>query len=159
MIYAYNKYCDKQSVRCYKMKKIFIQIAVVSLFSFSVNAEMLTCRMTYNTKGWSIFYKEYHGTGVVSCNNGQRVNISIISRGGGLTIGKSEINKGKGRFTKVYNINEIYGTYFALDSHAGATVSVEAQVMTKGEVSLALTGEGRGVDLGVSLSAFTIRPR
>ena len=136
-----------------------MQIVVVSLFSFSVNAEVLTCRLSYSVKGWSIFYKEYHGKGIVRCNNGQYANVSILSRGGGLTIGKSEINKGKGRFSSVYNINEIYGTYFALESHAGATVSVEALVMTRGEVSLALTGEGRGMNLGVSLSAFTIRPR
>ena len=141
------------------MNKIYIQILCASLFLFSVNAEALTCKITYDIKGWSIFYKEYKGTGFVSCNNGQRASVSIVSRGGGLTIGKSQINKGRGSFSSLLHINEIYGTYIALNAHAGASASVEAQVMTKGEVSLALSGNGRGVDLGVALSGFSIKPR
>ena len=141
------------------MNKILLQIICASLFSFSANAGMLDCKITYNIKGWSIFYKEYKGTGLVSCNNGQRASVSIVSRGGGLTIGKSQINKGRGSFSSLLHINEIYGTYIALNAHAGTSVSVEAQVMTKGEVSLALSGNGRGVDLGVALSGFSIKPR
>jgi len=141
------------------MNKILIQILCASLFSFSAHAERLDCKITYNIKGWSIFYKQYKGTGLVSCNNGQRVSVSIISRGGGVTIGKSEIDKGSGAFSHLLGINEIYGTYIALAAHAGAVVSVDAQVMTKGEVSLAISGNGRGVDLGVALSGFTIKPR
>ena len=141
------------------MNKIFIQILCASLFLFSANAEALTCKITYDIKGWSIFYKQYKGTGFVSCNNGQRASVSIVSRGGGLTIGKSQINKGRGSFSSLLHINEIYGTYIALNAHAGASASVEAQVMTKGEVSLALSGNGRGVDLGVALSGFSIKPR
>lgn len=75
-----------------------------------------------------------------------------------MTLGKSEINNGKGVFSEVKSINEIYGTYVVLGGHAGATKSVEAQVMTKGEVSLAISGKGRGFDLGVTLGAFTISP-
>ncbi len=141
------------------MNKILLQIICVSLFSFSANAEMLDCKITYDIKGWSFVYKQYKGTGLVSCNNGQRASVSIISRGGGLTIGKSQINKGRGSFSSLLHINEIYGTYIALDAHAGAVVSVDAQVMTKGEVSLALSGNGRGVDLGIALSGFSIKPR
>ena len=132
--------------------------AICLILSIPASAAMTSCKITYNLKGWSIFYKEYKGNGIVTCNNGQRANVSIITRGGGLTIGKSEINNGKGVFSKVKNINETYGTYVVLDGHAGATKSVEGQVMTKGEVSLAISGKGRGFDLGVTLGAFTIRP-
>jgi hypothetical protein len=141
------------------MNKIHILIMCASLFSFAVNAGTLDCRLTYDIKGWSILYKEYKGTGFVSCNNGQRASVSIVSRGAGLTIGKSQINKGRGSFSSLLHINEIYGTYIALDVHAGASVSVEAQIMTKGEISLALSGNGRGVNLGVALSGFSIKPR
>jgi hypothetical protein len=141
------------------MNKILLQIICASLFLFSANAEALTCKITYDIKGWSFVYKQYKGTGLVSCNNGQRASVFIISRGGGLTIGKSQINRGSGAFSSLLDINEIYGTYIALDAHAGAVVSVDAQVMTKGEVSLAISGNGRGMDLGVALSGFTIRPR
>ena len=141
------------------MNKIVLQILCASLFSFSAHAEMLDCKMTYNIQGWSFFYREYKGTGVVSCNNGQHANVFIESRGGGFTIGKSQIHRGRGAFSSLLDINEIYGTYIALDAHAGASVSVEGQVMTKGEISLALSGKGRGVDLGFSLSGFSIKPR
>ena len=140
---------------------IFLKLLVTAIclfLSIPASAAMTSCKITYNLKGWSIFYKEYKGNGIVTCNNGQRANVSIITRGGGLTIGKSEINNGKGVFSKVKNINETYGTYVVLDGHAGATKSVEGQVMTKGEVSLAISGKGRGFDLGVTLGAFTIRP-
>ena len=132
--------------------------AICLFLSSPASAAMTDCRMTYNLKGWSIFYKEYKGHGIVSCKNGQRANVRIITRGGGLTLGKSEINNGKGRFSKVKNINEIFCTYVVLEGHAGATKSVEGQVMTKGEVSLAISGKGRGFDLGVTVGAFTISP-
>ena len=132
--------------------------AICIFLSIPASAAMTSCKITYNLKGWSIFYKEYKGNGTVTCKNGQRTNVSIITRGGGLTFGKSEINDGKGVFSGVKNINEIFGTYIVLDGHAGATKSVEGQVMTKGEVSLAISGKGRGFDLGFSVGAFTIKP-
>ena len=73
-----------------------------------------------------------------------------------MTLGKSEIDNGRGRFTQVKDISEIFGTYVAVDGHAGATKSVEGWAMSKGEVSLALSGRGRGFDLGVAIGAFTI---
>ena len=120
-------------------------------------AGMTTCRMNYNLKGWSLFYKQYDGTGTVTCENGQSATVQIKVRGGGLTIGKSEISGGVGRFTGVTGIDEIYGTYAAVDGHAGATKSAEAWAMTKGEISLALSGTGRGFDLGIALTGFTIK--
>lgn len=132
--------------------------AICMYISIPASAEMTTCKLTYNLKGWSIIYNKYKGNGIVTCVNGQRKNVSIITRGGGLTVGKSEINNGKGRFSEVINISEVYGTYVVLGAHAGATKSVEGQVMTKGEVSLAVSGKGRGFDLGITLGAFTIKP-
>ncbi len=120
-------------------------------------AGMTTCRMNYNLKGWSFIYKQYKGSGTVTCENGQSARVRIVSRGGGLTVGKSEISGGIGRFSGVTGIDEVYGTYAAVDGHAGATRSAEGWAMTKGEVSLTLSGTGRGFDLGVALSGFTIK--
>lgn len=122
-------------------------------------AAMTSCRIQYQLKGWSFIYKEYRGSGVITCRNGQRASVSLVARSAGLTIGKSEISHGKGRFSEVKNIQETFGTYVLLNSHAGATKSVEGTVMTKGEVSLSQAGRGRGFDLGLSLGAMTIRPR
>lgn len=142
------------------MVNSLVKIALVNLiiFSFPVHAEIITCEIEYSIDGWSFFYKDYKGVGIIKCNNGQAANISIVSRGGGVTFGKSKIDRGTGTFSGIYDIKEIYGTYISMGGHAGAVTSVEGQVMTKGEVSLALSGKGRGFDFGFSLSAFSIKP-
>lgn len=129
------------------------------LMSDVASADMTGCVLTYNMKGWSFVYKEYRGSGVVRCRNGQQANVAIISRAVGMTLGMSEISDGKGVISAVNSIDEVFGTYVAFDGHAGVTRSVEGRVMTKGVVSLALSGIGRGVDLGVTIGAFSIRPR
>jgi hypothetical protein len=118
---------------------------------------MTSCTMTYTLSGFSLVYKQYDGTGNISCSNGQRAQVKLASKSIGFTIGKSEID-GTGVFSAVKNINEIYGSYVALEGHAGATKSVDAQVLTQGEISLALSGKGRGIDIGVTLGALTISP-
>lgn len=120
---------------------------------------MTSCELHYNLRGWSFIYKKYTGTGSIHCQNGQSAAVNIESHSGGATIGKSEINDGHGVFSEVRNIRETFGTYVAAGGHAGATRSVEGQAMTKGEVSLALSGKGRGFDLGIAIGAFTITPR
>lgn len=115
------------------------------------------CDLKYSLKGWSAIYKTAKGEGTVSCNNGQSAAVTIKVTGGGLTFGKSEIVDGKGDFSKVTNINEIFGSYAAAEAHAGAVKSSQAAVYTKGEVSLALAGTGSGVDLGIDFGKFTIK--
>jgi len=142
------------------MKILQILTLLTGLFIYSVpaSADMTTCKIHYTLKGWSFLYKIYRGNGSIICQNGQQARVKIISQGGGPTIGKSEIANGKGIFSEVRDIHETFGTYIALDAHAGVVRSVEGLAMTKGEVSLALTGKGRGFDLGFALEAFTIRP-
>lgn len=115
------------------------------------------CKMKFTMSGWSAFYKRSSGTGTVTCNNGQTANVKLEARGGGLTAGKSSIENGSGEFSHVKNIEEIFGSYVNSEAHAGAVKSSGAQAMTKGEVSLALAGTGRGWDLGISFGKFTIK--
>lgn len=132
---------------------------LLGMSSASVSADNMTsCTMTYKLSGWSLVYKQYDGIGHISCSNGQRAQVGLSSKSIGFTIGKSEI-EGTGVFSSVRNINEIYGHYAALEGHAGVTKSVDAQVLTSGEISLALSGKGRGVDIGVTLGALTVSPR
>jgi hypothetical protein len=84
------------------------------------------------------------------------MRVTIEGRGGGLTFGKSEIDDGLGKFSHLYDIEEVLGNYAAAGAHAGAGESAEAQAMTKGSVSLALSGKGRGWDLGIAFGKFTI---
>jgi hypothetical protein len=118
----------------------------------------VSCSMKFSMSGWSAFYKTYSGTGTVTCSNGQSRNVTLKSEGGGLTVGKSSIEDGVGQFSAVKGIDEIMGSYAAAEAHAGAVKSAKGEVLTKGEVSLALSGKGRGWDLGVAFSKFTITP-
>lgn len=118
----------------------------------------VSCSLTFTMSGWSAFYKTYSGTGTVTCSNGQSRNVTLKSEGGGLTVGKSSIEEGVGKFSAVKGIDEIMGSYAAAEAHAGAVKSAKGEVLTKGEVSLALSGKGRGWDLGVAFSRFTITP-
>lgn len=114
------------------------------------------CHMTFNTTGWAVIYKKADGRGTVRCDNGQTANVIIHVRGGGLTAGKYSIENGKGEFTNVKGIHEIYGDYANAGANAGIVKSADAAAMTKGEVSLAISGTGRGFNLGVDLSKFEI---
>jgi hypothetical protein len=115
------------------------------------------CTMKFSMSGWSAFYKRANGTGTVTCNNGETARVKLEARGGGLTAGKSSIENGNGEFSNVKNIGEIFGKYVNAEAHAGAVKSSGVQALTKGEVSLALSGTGRGWDLGISFGRFTIK--
>jgi hypothetical protein len=112
--------------------------------------------MTFEMSGWSAFYKTASGTGHIKCSNGQSASVKLKATGGGLTFGKSSIENGKGEFSGVKSIGETFGSYAEAEAHAGAVKSSKASVMTKGEVSLAISGTGRGWDLGIAFGKLTI---
>lgn len=117
------------------------------------------CDMVYNLSGWSLIYKRAEGNGTVTCTNGQRAKVKIRVVGGGLTAGKYHIDNGKGEISNVHSIADVYGDYAQAGAEAGVVKSSQAQVMTKGTVSLAIAGTGEGVNLGISAGKFTISPR
>jgi hypothetical protein len=119
-------------------------------------AAPIECKMRFSISGWSLIYKRSSGTGVVTCNDGTTMNVKISAHGGGLTAGKSRIDGGLGKFTGVHKASDVLGTYAQADASAGALKSGTAQVMTKGTVSLALSGAGEGIDLGVSIGGLKI---
>ncbi len=119
---------------------------------------MTRCTMKFNLRGWSFFYQTAHGSGVVTCDNGEKADVTLKTEGGGLTFGKEDVVNGTGTFSAVQDIKNIYGSYAAAGANAGAVKSSQAAAMTKGEVSMALSGSGQGFDLGVAFSKFTIEP-
>jgi hypothetical protein len=144
------------------MKNLSSIVCIAGLFlaapSFAADpAANIKCEMKFSMKGWSAIYKRSSGTGTVTCSNGQSATVKLEARGGGITAGKSSIENGRGEFSNVKNIEEIFGSYADAEAHAGAVKSSGARAMTKGEVSLALSGTGRGWDLGVSFGKFTIK--
>lgn len=136
--------------------------ALVSARSFVAAKEkgkFVKCDLTYSLKGWSAIYKTASGEGQVTCDNGESAAVTIRVKGGGLTFGKSEIVEGGGSFTGVRNLSEIYGSYAAGSAHASVVKGGEAAVYTKGEVSLALAGSGRGIDVGIDFGKLTIKKK
>ena len=129
---------------------------LLALAAGASQAADLSCSLKFSTKGWSAVYKRADGTGTVTCEDGTSMAVTIKMRGGGVTVGKSEIDDGTGKFTHVLKINDVLGSYAQTEAHAGALKSATAQVLTKGTVSLALSGTGEGIDLGVSVGKFTI---
>ena len=130
--------------------------AAATVFAADKAKTPVNCHMDFNLKGWSVFYKTAEGNGKVTCSNGQSANVKISVTGGGLSFGKMEILDGKGTFTEVLNIDEIFGQYVAAEAHAGAVKSAQASVYTKGEISLAMTGSGRGFNIGIDFGKFEI---
>jgi len=140
------------------MKKLtVVAIALVLAASGLAHAGDTTkCTMSFTLKSWSAFYKSSKGAGTITCDNGETAEVDIRAKGGGITFGKSEITDGQGTFSEVVNLDQLLGGYAQSEAHAGASKSVGAQALTKGEVSLALTGKGKGWDIGAGFGKFTI---
>jgi hypothetical protein len=136
-------------------------LALASLASIGTTAQAgsgsVDCKLKFTMSGWSAIYKRADGTGTVSCNNGQSMHVKLAARGGGLSAGKSTIRNGVGEFSGVQSINDVLGSYASAEAHAGAVKSAQGQVVTKGEISLALSGTGDGWDLGIAFGKFTIK--
>jgi hypothetical protein len=123
------------------------------------NPKMIKCTMIFNLKGWSVGVASSKGEGTITCDNGEKAEVVLDSKAVGLTVGKSAIRGGRGVFSVVPKIEELYGGYGSAEAHAGAGASSKATVLTKGDVSLALSGQGQGMDLGVSIGSFVIKPK
>ena len=139
--------------------RLLVVAALLALAAAPVGAAesaLPKCQMTFTLKGWSAVYKTAHGKGLVTCTNGQRMPVTLTVQGGGLTFGKMDVLKGKGDFSAVKSIDEVLGSYVAAEAAAGAVKSGEAAVYTKGEVSLALAGTGRGVVIGFDFGKLDI---
>ncbi len=118
------------------------------------------CTLKFDLHEWAAFYESAKGGGKITCDNGQSANVTIRSKGGGLSVGKFKISDGRGSFTDVSSINQLFGKYVAADTEAGTRKAADAWLMTKDKdkkrVSLALAGTGEGWELGFSVDEFII---
>ena len=134
-----------------------IVVASAGLHSAPANAAGTDCTMKFSLRGWAAIYKHAEGSGTITCNNGKSYQVNIVAVGGGLTAGKYQLDNASGKFSEVYNVAELFGSYAQGEANAGVVKSGVAQVLTKGNVSLALAGTGEGVNLGISFGKFTIQ--
>lgn len=128
----------------------------LAAFASSAPAAEIKCHMDFSLSGWSIIYQTADGTGTVTCSNGTSMPVKIDAKGGGLTVGKYKLTDGHGTFSHVTDISQIVGSYATANAHAGVVHSGHAAAMTKGNVSLSITGNGQGWDIGAGFEGFTI---
>ena len=135
---------------------IFTVLALTLLLAVPAQAASASsCKLTFSLSEWAVGVKVAHGSGTVTCDNGQMAQVKIEATGVGLTAGKNEVREGHGKFTGVSDIREVFGTYASANAGVGVGKSGDAAALTKGTVSLALAGKGTGVELGLSGEAFT----
>lgn len=157
---AVARYCaPTDTPTAMNLRRLTALAALLLASASTAHAGELSCTLHYDMKGFSVFYKHSTGTGVVRCSNGKSLPVKIDAKGGGLTFGKSEIHDGVGKFSGVDNIRDVLGGYATGEANAAAGKAAKAQIVTKGPVSLALTGKGRGVEIGVSFGSFIISER
>lgn len=141
---------------------VAVLLCAGTLAGFSANPAQagkapVKCHLTYSLSGWSAIYQHAEGRGDVTCDNGQSTPVSISMHGGGLTAGKFHVS-GRGDISNVYSIKDVYGSYAQAGASAGVVRSGTAQVLTKGTTSIAISGTGEGVNLGVAVDKFDIEP-
>jgi len=115
------------------------------------------CDLTFSLTEWAAVYEHATGTGTITCENGQTAKVAVTSKGVGLTAGKFRID-GKGEFSKVHDIADLYGGYVAAEGDAGLVKAGETSLVTKGDVSLAIAGNGEGWNVGISIGQFKLTP-
>lgn len=143
-----------------KLPIVFACIALAASANSASAAERdLSCQLSFTTTEWSIVFASAAGTGAVTCMNGESMPVIISAKGVGLTAGKWKIEQGRGKFTHVAAIDNVLGSYYGVSANVGVAKSGSAQALTKGKVSLALTGKGEGFDIGIAVSSFTISKR
>ncbi|WP_166212854.1 hypothetical protein [Cognatiluteimonas telluris] len=138
------------------MRSILVTAALLLAAIPAAQAAETHCTLHYNMAGGGAFYKHSTGSGQITCDNGQHLAVTIESKGGGLTFGHSEIKDGVGKFSPVSDVHDLIGGYATAEANAGSGEASKAQVVTKGGISLALTGKGSGHTLGVSFGSFII---
>lgn len=127
----------------------------VALGAAAPAAAETTCEMTFRLAGWSAFYKTATGEGSVRCKNGQTAEVSLRVNGGGFTFGNSTF-EGKGTFSGVQGISDVFGGYFRVAAEGGPA---GAYIYNKGPVHLAVSGSGRGFTLGFDFGNLKITKR
>src|SRR5579883_2848185 len=69
----------------------------------------LDCKLKFSLSTWSVIYKHSEGSGTVTCEDGKSMRVNITARGAGLTVGKSHVDSGTGRFSDVHRISDVLG--------------------------------------------------
>jgi hypothetical protein len=116
----------------------------------------ISCTMEFSMKGWAAIYRTAHGGGTITCSNGEKMEVALDSKGVGVAAGKGEVTGARGVFSPVEHTEELFGNYVGRSAAAAAGEANVASAFVKGDVSLALYGQGKGIGLAKSGSTLTI---
>lgn len=116
----------------------------------------IKCEMDFSMKGWAAIYRSAHGSGTISCSNGEKIEVVLESKGFGLAAGEAEVSDARGVFSPVEKTDELLGSYIGQSAVAAAGKADAAGAFTKGDVSLAIYGQGKGKGLGQGGARLTI---
>ncbi len=114
-------------IRSHPLAPFVLAVLLALGASSTASAAMTQCRLTYDLEGWSAFYKTSKGSGRITCSNGQSASVRIQTHGGGVSFGTNQVVGGKGVFSSVVDISDLYGGYAEAVAHAGAGRSVAAR--------------------------------
>jgi hypothetical protein len=150
------------------VKSLIASAALASMFGLALCApasaaraddlsdQQMNCKMDFTLSGWSALYKTATGSGQLTCG-GKTVPVKLSAKGGGITVGKYKITNGQATFSNVNTMQEVFGDYAMASAHAGAVKTARTAVMSKGSVTMAVSGTGNGWDIGVGFGRFTIK--
>lgn len=116
----------------------------------------LECRLSFTVRQWSPQQAAATGAGMVTCTNGSAMLVIVSARGPGIAAGRWDITDGRGTFAHVARIEDIPGSYAAIEGDIGVSAAGTVQALTKGGVSLRLSGKGRGFSAGIAIRDFSI---
>ncbi len=117
----------------------------------------IKCEMDFSIKGWAAIYRSAHGSGTITCSNGEKIEVVLESKGFGLAAGEAEVSDARGVFSPVAKTDELLGSYIGQSAVAAAGKADAAGAFTKGDVSLAVYGEGKGKGLAQGGARLTIK--
>jgi len=140
---------------------MLIAFGVVMLSTHSMTLseaadENIECQISFSSNEWSAAYARMVGQGLVSCDDGSSMPVWLWAKGGGITAGMWKITDGKGKFHNVRKIEDVLGEYISVSGDIGVSRAATARLLSKGKITLSLTGKGEGFDLGIAINEVKI---
>lgn len=136
---------------------LVLLVALPALAEEEMAESKIKCEMEFSMKGWAAIYRTASGSGTITCSNGEKIEVVLESRGFGLAAGEAEVSDARGVFSPVAKTEELLGTYIGRSAVAAAGKADAAGAFTKGDVSLAVYGEGKGKGLAAGGAKITIK--
>lgn len=116
----------------------------------------LDCTLRFTARQWSPLRGAVTGTGMLMCTDGSAVPVIVDASGPGITAERWNITDGWGVFDHVTRMEDALGRYTAIEGDIGVSAAGTVQTLTKGKLSLGLSGKGKGFVAGIAIRNFSI---